>query len=44
MREQDAILAAIERLEAGGSTNGGAGIQLAYEIARENFIAAASTA
>jgi Ca-activated chloride channel family protein len=32
------ILAAIDRLEAGGSTNGGAGIQLAYRIAQENFI------
>jgi Ca-activated chloride channel family protein len=32
------ILAAIDRLEAGGSTNGGEGIQLAYKIAQENFI------
>lgn len=32
------ILEAIERLEAGGSTAGGAGIQLAYEVAEENFI------
>ncbi len=31
------ILAAIDRLEAGGSTAGGAGLQLAYQIARENF-------
>lgn len=29
---------AIAGLEAGGSTNGGAGIRLAYQIARENFI------
>ncbi len=29
---------AIAELEAGGSTNGGAGIQLAYRIAREQFI------
>jgi Ca-activated chloride channel family protein len=29
------ILGAIERLEAGGSTAGGAGIRLAYEVARE---------
>ncbi len=29
---------AIEGLEAGGSTNGGAGIRLAYHVARENFI------
>ena len=32
------IAAAIERLRAGGSTNGGEGIKLAYEVARENFI------
>lgn len=32
------ILAAIERLQAGGSTNGGAGIQLAYRTAVEAFI------
>ncbi len=32
------ILNAIDRLEAGGSTNGGAGIQLAYQAAAENFI------
>jgi len=29
------ILSALERLEAGGSTNGGAGIQLAYSVAQE---------
>lgn len=29
---------AIDRLEAGGSTAGGAGIQLAYKIAKENFM------
>ncbi len=32
------IRAALERLSAGGSTAGGAGIQLAYQIARDNFI------
>jgi Ca-activated chloride channel family protein len=32
------ILAALDSLEAGGSTNGGAGIQLAYRVAVENFI------
>ncbi len=32
------ILAALERLQSGGSTNGGAGIQLAYDIAARNFI------
>ncbi len=29
---------ALSRLEAGGSTNGGSGIQLAYDIARKNFV------
>ncbi len=33
-----AIVTALDRLKAGGSTNGGQGIQLAYEIARDNFI------
>lgn len=37
-RERGAILEAIERLESGGSTNGGAGIALAYKTAREHFI------
>jgi Ca-activated chloride channel family protein len=32
------ILGAVERLEAGGSTNGGEGIRLAYRVAQENFI------
>lgn len=32
------ILSAIDRLEAGGSTNGGQGIQLAYKVALDNFI------
>jgi Ca-activated chloride channel family protein len=35
---REAILEALDRLGAGGSTNGGAGIQLAYQVARENFI------
>ncbi|MDZ7669640.1 MAG: von Willebrand factor type A domain-containing protein, partial [Gammaproteobacteria bacterium] len=35
--EQAKILAALDRLEAGGSTNGGAGIQLAYNLARQAF-------
>ena len=34
----DEILAALERLEAGGSTNGGDGIALAYRMARQAFI------
>jgi Ca-activated chloride channel family protein len=37
--EQPTILAAVARLRAGGSTNGGQGIQLAYQIARDNYIA-----
>ena len=37
--ERTRILNAIDNLEAGGSTAGGAGIQLAYRIARENFVA-----
>ncbi|HYC71733.1 MAG TPA: von Willebrand factor type A domain-containing protein [Opitutaceae bacterium] len=36
--EKREILAAIERLEAGGSTNGAMGIQLAYDVAKANFI------
>ncbi|HEX7118410.1 MAG TPA: VWA domain-containing protein [Longimicrobiales bacterium] len=36
--EKAAILEAIDRLEAGGSTAGGAGIRLAYDIARKNFV------
>jgi Ca-activated chloride channel homolog len=36
--QKDKILAAIDRLQAGGSTAGGAGIKLAYKIAKENFI------
>ena len=32
------ILAALDRLEAGGSTNGGEGINLAYTVAANNFI------
>jgi Ca-activated chloride channel family protein len=35
---RDVIFAALDRLSAGGSTNGGAGIRLAYKIARENYI------
>jgi Ca-activated chloride channel family protein len=34
----DAILDALGNLRAGGSTNGGAGIQLAYQVAKDNFI------
>ncbi|MBK7477689.1 MAG: von Willebrand factor type A domain-containing protein [Haliscomenobacter sp.] len=35
--DKQAIKAAIDKLEAGGSTAGGAGIQLAYRIAKENL-------
>jgi len=33
------ILSALDRLTAGGSTNGGAGIRLAYQLAEQAFIA-----
>ncbi len=32
------ILAALDRLQAGGSTNGGDGIRLAYAMARQGFV------
>ncbi|MDD2763964.1 MAG: von Willebrand factor type A domain-containing protein [Opitutaceae bacterium] len=32
------IFDALDRLDAGGSTNGGMGIQLAYDVAKANFI------
>ena len=35
--EKAAILEAIDRLQAGGSTAGGAGIRLAYDVARQHF-------
>ncbi len=35
--DKERILDAIEQLQAGGSTAGGAGIQLAYQTARESF-------
>ena len=35
--EKKRIIEALENLQAGGSTAGGAGIQLAYQIAKENF-------
>jgi Ca-activated chloride channel family protein len=35
---KEQILEALENLQAGGSTNGEAGIQLAYKIAADNFI------
>ena len=36
--KKDLIRGALASLEAGGSTNGGEGIQLAYRIAQQNFI------
>jgi len=36
--DKQKILEAIENLKAGGSTAGGAGIELAYKTAKENFI------
>ena len=37
-REKARILAALDRLEAGGSTNGAAGIEAAYAMAQQAFI------
>ncbi|MDA0806469.1 MAG: VWA domain-containing protein [Planctomycetota bacterium] len=36
--DRGTILTALERLNAGGSTNGGQGIQLAYQVAAQNLI------
>lgn len=36
--DKDAILSAIDKLQAGGSTSGGAAIKLAYEQAEKNLI------
>ena len=36
--DKQRILAALDGLEAGGSTAGGAGIRLAYDVVRRNFI------
>ncbi len=36
--EKSRILSAIDNLEAGGSTAGGAGIKLAYKVAQQNYI------
>ena len=35
--QRDTILNAVDALNAGGGTNGGAGIQLAYQVAHENL-------
>lgn len=37
-KERSTILSALDKLEAGGSTAGGAGIKLAYKVAKENLI------
>lgn len=36
--EKDEIIEALDHLQAGGSTAGGAGIELAYKLAQENFV------
>jgi Ca-activated chloride channel family protein len=36
--QKEKILSSLEELQPGGSTNGGRGIQLAYDIAVQNFI------
>lgn len=36
--QKDKITSALERLQAGGSTAGSAGLKLAYEVAEENFM------
>jgi Ca-activated chloride channel homolog len=36
--DKQRILGALESLQAGGSTAGGAGIRLAYDVARQNFL------
>ncbi|PKP17186.1 MAG: hypothetical protein CVU07_04680, partial [Bacteroidetes bacterium HGW-Bacteroidetes-23] len=36
--DKKTIIDALEKLQAGGSTAGGAGIELAYKIAQENFV------
>ncbi len=38
VKNSSKIRSAIEKMQASGSTNGGAGIQLAYEIAQSNFV------
>ncbi|MFA8434778.1 MAG: von Willebrand factor type A domain-containing protein [Marinifilaceae bacterium] len=35
---KEAIVNALEKLQSGGSTAGGAGLKLAYKVAQENFI------
>ncbi|MDH6254411.1 Ca-activated chloride channel family protein [Chryseobacterium sp. H1D6B] len=37
-QEKEKIMTALDHLQAGGSTAGGAGIELAYKLAQENFV------
>ena len=37
-KEKNKIIEALDKLNAGGSTAGGAGIELAYKIAKQNFL------
>lgn len=37
--QKETIIAALDRLQAGGSTAGGQGIKLAYKTARQNYLA-----
>ncbi|MEN9335250.1 MAG: hypothetical protein RLZZ500_237 [Bacteroidota bacterium] len=37
-KNKNKIIEALDQLQAGGSTAGGAGIELAYKVAKENFI------
>lgn len=37
-KQKPLIISALERLRAGGSTNGGQGIRLAYAVAQQNFV------
>ncbi len=36
--QKETIMNALNRLEAGGSTNGGGGIELAYQLAKDHYI------
>ncbi len=36
--QKEQIIKALEQLQAGGSTAGGAGLRLAYKVAKENFL------
>ena len=38
VKNKEKIIEALENLQAGGSTAGGAGIELAYKLSQENFI------